>query len=413
MKKIIIVGVGAQGSTIAKRMNEDPNVSEIICADYDLKAAQALGDTLDKATAIQLDASHIANVITASQGCDLIVNGLPVDYNVTILEAALAAKVNYIDLSGYIDHDIGFVASYKEMLFDLNEKFKAKSLTALVGAGSTPGAANVMTREALDKMDSCDTIDICVFDNVWAKKFTPFWWSPEVALEDMSLGTFRYENGEIIEDKAYSRPIMMQFKDMDRKVRLVDHFHDEPVTMGLLADTVLKGVNNVSFRYGGTTLEFSENLFKLGMLSEEPVDLNGTKVVPMELLLKLIPRPPKHPEEIKAIIDEGLEKEEVVFLVRVDGVKDGEKIRIDSYMMSPGLVEAFEKYRVTHEAFATGQCAAIFTKMMVNDMFTEKGLFVPEQLDARARKYFLEELAKCGVTVESFTVNPSQNNPTS
>jgi saccharopine dehydrogenase (NAD+, L-lysine-forming) len=38
MKKIIVVGVGAQGSTIAKRMDEHPDVSEIICADYDLTA---------------------------------------------------------------------------------------------------------------------------------------------------------------------------------------------------------------------------------------------------------------------------------------------------------------------------------------------------------------------------------------
>ena len=38
MKRLLILGVGAQGSTVAKRMNEEPNVSEIICADYDEKA---------------------------------------------------------------------------------------------------------------------------------------------------------------------------------------------------------------------------------------------------------------------------------------------------------------------------------------------------------------------------------------
>ena len=42
MKKVIVVGVGAQGSTIAKRLNDHPGVSEIICADYDQKAAEAL-----------------------------------------------------------------------------------------------------------------------------------------------------------------------------------------------------------------------------------------------------------------------------------------------------------------------------------------------------------------------------------
>ena len=35
----MVIGVGAQGSTIAKRMNEHPGVSKIICADFDSKAA--------------------------------------------------------------------------------------------------------------------------------------------------------------------------------------------------------------------------------------------------------------------------------------------------------------------------------------------------------------------------------------
>ena len=33
MKKVMVLGVGAQGSTIAKRLQEEPNVAEIICAD--------------------------------------------------------------------------------------------------------------------------------------------------------------------------------------------------------------------------------------------------------------------------------------------------------------------------------------------------------------------------------------------
>ena len=59
MKKILVVGVGAQGSTIAKRMDKHPDISEIICADYDIKAAQELQSTLGKAKALQLDARGV------------------------------------------------------------------------------------------------------------------------------------------------------------------------------------------------------------------------------------------------------------------------------------------------------------------------------------------------------------------
>ena len=40
LKKILVLGVGAQGSAAAKRLDEDPGVAEIICADYDKKAAK-------------------------------------------------------------------------------------------------------------------------------------------------------------------------------------------------------------------------------------------------------------------------------------------------------------------------------------------------------------------------------------
>ena len=112
MKKIIVVGVGAQGSTIAKRMNEHLNISEIICADYDRKAAEELSNSLEKANALQLDAGDLNNVIAAAEGCDLIVNGLPLEYNMIIMEAALAVNAAYMDMAGPMEA-IGFVESFQ------------------------------------------------------------------------------------------------------------------------------------------------------------------------------------------------------------------------------------------------------------------------------------------------------------
>ena len=83
------------------------------------------------------------------------------------------------------------------------------------------------------------------------------------------------------------------------------HTHDEPVTMGLLADKVLKGVKNVDFKYGGSGVELAEVLFKMGLLATDVVTVKNTRIVPMNLVLTLCPPAPKYPEEIKAIIDEG------------------------------------------------------------------------------------------------------------
>jgi saccharopine dehydrogenase-like NADP-dependent oxidoreductase len=259
-----------------------------------------------------------------------------------------------------------------------------------------------MARESVDKLDACETIGIYVFEGVWTEKFTPFWWSPDVALSDMGYRTFRYENGKHVTDKPFSRPVMMRLRGIDREVRMVDHEHDEPVTMGLLADKVLKGVKNVDFKYGGCGVELSELLYNMGLLSKNPVTVKDTSIVPMDLVLKLCPPAPKYPAEIKAIIDEGVVAEEGAFLVRVEGTKNNKSLSIDCYANAPGLVESFEKSGLSHETYLTGQCGAVFVKMLVDDVFTEQGLFVPEQFNADARRYCFDELAKLDITIDEF-----------
>lgn len=321
MKRIIVIGAGAQGSTIAKKMDVHPEVSEMICADYDQKAVETLSSSLSKAKALQLDASKVNDVIKAAEGCDLIVNGLPLEFNMIVMEAALAVNASYLDMAGPMEK-IGFIESYELLFSEWHEKFREKGLTAFVGCGSAPGLANVMARESVDKLDSCDSIGIYVYEGLKTKRFTPFWWSPEVAFGDMAYKTFRYENGAHVIDEPFSRPVLMKLKGIDREVRLVDHEHDEPITMGLMAEKVLKGVKNVEFKYGGPCVELSELLYNMGLLSKELVTVKDTTIVPMDLVLELCPPAPKYPDEIKAIIDEGVITEEAAFLVRVDGRKE-------------------------------------------------------------------------------------------
>jgi len=269
-----------------------------------------------------------------------------------------------------------------------------------MSTGSAPGLANVITRETTEQMDTCDTIQIHIYEGVWAKRFLPFWWSPEVALGDMSCPAYCFEDGRIKETEPFSGAMWMNFRGIDRKIRTVEHAHDEPVTMGLMADTYLKGAKNIYFKYGGFGVEFAEPLYKMGLLSSDPVDVKGTTIVPMDLALSLTPPAPKYADEIKAILDEGLECEEGAFLIRVDGEKDGKPLRIDNYVNAPGLFDAFEKAGLTAETYLTGQSGALFTKMFVNDKIHQKGLFPPEVFDDKQRAFYLKEAARLDITVD-------------
>jgi len=406
MKKLLLLGAGAQGSTVAKRMNEEPNVSEIICADYDEAAVKEMERTLEKASALKLDATRVENIVKAAQGVDLMVNALPILLAPNALEAALEANVNYQDFAAAEFKDMDFDKGIEWLLTEWNEKFTAKGLSALMSTGSAPGLANIITRETTEQMDTCDTIQIHIYEGVWAKRFLPFWWSPEVAFGDMSCPAYCYEDGRIKETEPFSGAMWMNFRGIDCKIRTVEHAHDEPVTMGLMADKYLKGAKNIYFKYGGFGVEFAEPLYRMGLLSSTPVDVKGTTIVPMDLALTLTPPAPKYPDEIKAILDEGLECKEGAFLIRVDGEKDGKPLRIDNYVNAPGVFDAFEKAGLTAETYLTGQCGALFTKMFVNDKIHQKGLFPPEVFDDEQRTFYLKEAAKLDITVDRIVERP-------
>lgn len=403
MNKVLVIGLGAQGSTIARHLNNHPLVKEIICADYDPVLAERVGASLEKATGVQVDARRLESIVSVAKGCDLLVNGLPLEYNLKVMEAALKVGGSYMDLSGPME-ERGFVESYEWLFSEWHERFRAKGLLALVGCGIAPGLANVIVRESVEKLDSCDFIGIYFYDGFMSKHYVPFWWSPEVALGDMMYKTFRCENGRIVTDVPFSRPVWMKFRGIDHEIRMVDHEHDEPVTMGLLASSVLKGAKDIEFKYGGPQVELAEHLYKVGLLSKEKVNVKGTEVIPFDVLMAQIPRAPRFEEEIQAVIDEGIIQDEGAFLVRLRGKQSGKECQIDCYTNFPGLEEAFAKSRMTHESYSTGQCAAVFTSLMVEGLCRETGVIVPEQLDTRCRRYVFEELAKLEITVDEYTL---------
>ena len=393
-KEIIVLGTGAQGSTIAMRLDQEPDVGRIICADYNLAAAQRLEKKLTKATAVKVDGSNVNEILEASKGAELIVNGLPPDFNVNLMEAALEGKMNYQDMASGPVEDIDFVGAVKRQLA-YDDKFKEAGLTALINTGSAPGLVNVLAKNAADKLDQLEHIDIYVYDSIWTHKFIPFWWSPETAFGDMAAQPIRYENGEYKFSDPFGNPEMIDFMGLGPR-RMVDHEHEEPVTFGMF----FKGLKSANFKYGGKACDLAEDLYKMGLLSSEPVEVNGVKVTPLDLVCKLTPPAPSDPEAIKDALSEGMALEEGAAMVRVRGNKNGKPLCIDSYINAPGLTESFEKYGITHESFLTGQSAFLFTKLFVNNKILEKGVFPPEVLGQDTRDYYLGEAAKLGITID-------------
>ena len=98
--KVLVLGVGAQGSAAAKRLDKEPNVSEIVCADFDEEAVSHIVNSITKGRGAHVDAHKIESIVAAAEGVDLILNGLPLECTQNVLDAALIVKANYQDYAG-------------------------------------------------------------------------------------------------------------------------------------------------------------------------------------------------------------------------------------------------------------------------------------------------------------------------
>lgn len=405
MKKVLVLGTGAQGTTVAKRLDEEAAVSELICADYNKAAVDELVGSLKKARGVQCDAHDLDSIVDCAQGVDLIVNALPLEFGKNVLDAALAVKANYQDFSSSTAFDddvvLGWIRGLKHQLAVYGPKFKEIGKLAIIGTGSAPGLICCVTRDAMKHLDTCDTIYNFVWEGVEAKRFQPFWWSPETAIEDMSEPAYTYENGELILRPAFEDPIVRKYDYMDREVTFLNHTHDEPVHYGINAKEYFKGCKNAYFKYAGTGMDFAKPLQRAGLLTHDEVEINGRKVVPFDVIVNYIPKPPKFEHEIKEIIDEGIISDDGCMVVEAYGKKDGKDILVENHVFAPGLVEAFEKAGMTGEMYLTGQGGFLFSKMFVNDDFNMTGLITSDMLPMEKVDQYLAYAAELDLTVET------------
>ena len=407
MKKVMVCGCGAQGSTICRKLDQEPNIEEVICADYNFAAAEAVCKLMTKGTPKKVNAANLDEIKEAAKGCELLVNVMPLNFGANMLRAAMDLGCCYQDLSACenlpecmdVNEYDRWIAGIEYMYNEYGKEFAKNNTTAIIGTGSAPGVMCVMARKCVNELDECDTLNMMVYEGVEAKRFLPFWWSTDVALADMQEDAFAFEDGKQIRTKPFSRKIWRKWPEYDmHPVMLCEHAHDEPVYVGFNREKYFKGCKNAYFKYGGVGIQFSEPLYRAGLLSWEEEEINGQKVIPHELVLKHIPMAPKDPEVIKEIIDEGIVSDGGAFVIEAYGKKNGKDVMVELHLSSPGLVESYERAKMTGEMYLTGQGAFLYTKLFVNDMIDQKGLISSDMLDDRQVEQYIEWAKELGIT---------------
>jgi saccharopine dehydrogenase-like NADP-dependent oxidoreductase len=324
MNKILIIGAGGQGGPCASILSKVEDVSEIRLGDINAELADKVAEKIgsSKVKPFKLDASRKEDIAKAADGVDVVINLTLIDFNDTILAAALESGCHYVDTA--CDY------SYLRQMVDgsplkFDGEFKEIGKTALMGCGAMPGMSNVLIRYLCDQLDEVDKIYLrCGYTDFGEPaEVVSAWdpgWSPEIALADFAEPPMIFENGRYTEVPIFSRAENYDFPEPFGRILIASHSHEEPYTLPYY---IGKGVKEVDFKYPVDPLAGA--FVKMGFADENEIDVKGVKVVPRDVLMKLVPRPAnsfldENEAGIEASGDYGW-----IMEFTVDGFKDGEK----------------------------------------------------------------------------------------
>jgi len=349
MQVLIIGGVGGMGQGVARDLIKQEQVTKVVLADLypdPERVSKKLRES-EKTTLIKMDVNDHDAMVAAFKEVSVVINTAGPFYKtaVPVAKAAVEAKVNYIDIcDDYEGTQILFNS-------DIDRMAKEAGITVLTGMGSDPGTNNVLVKWYADRLDSVD--EIYLYWVVSIAELAGAAWDHSL---HMTLGKIpQYINGELVHVEGGTDEVEEQFLEpLGRcKVRYVGH--PQPITL----PKYIKGVKNIIIK-GALIPLWVDELIKeqkdTGLLSTEPMDLNGTKVTPYDMALKLW-------DTIPEGRDNGPQSSGLKVIVK--GEKQGKKITYTADMvgrMAPG----------------TGLPASIAALMMEAGDVTVKGVVAPE-----------------------------------
>jgi len=386
MKIAVIGAVGLMGPMIVRDLSESLDVKEVLVADYNETKAREYAASFKDARIKPsfIDACNIEDTARTLAPFDAVVNSAHLSLNINVMKACLKAGCHYNDLGGL------FHITRKQ--FELHEDFQKAGLTAVLGIGSAPGATNIQSRYAYDKLDEVEAVHFSaaqvykldIADNVFV--FRPPY-SIRSIMEEYSAESVQFIDGDYrslpplsgMEDIVYPEPIGQ---------RTVFHtLHSEPATVPTSFKD--KGVREVTWKLG-LPHDFSDRfrfLASIGFERNEPIRVNNVEVTPVDVLAAVLD---KHvAERLQGIKfkrnDFGIRRAEVI------GKKGDRRVEytVDS---SIGI---HSRWGVS---CGTQVPPSIVIQMQAKGMIKKAGVWAPEQVIDP--EYFFNELAKREIRVQ-------------
>jgi lysine 6-dehydrogenase len=297
--KIFVLGAGMMGRAVVYDLGRVREVENIAVADFDRSRADEVARRFGRGRArgFFADARDANRLAHLARGHDVLLNCTQYNWNLDVMRAALAARINYMDLGGL------YHMTRKQ--FSLDKDFRRIGRIAIAGVGGAPGITNVMARALADRLDRVDSIRVYNAGADEQRYDSPIAYTFSIAtiLDELTMPPVAFEGGRYVEKPMLSEPEPGKFRAPIGSITLRHSIHSELGT--LPASFRKKGVKEVFFKinYDPRLVNLVRDLDQAGFTSRELVAVNGTRVAPRSVLLSLMQQraPKKMARDVEAL----------------------------------------------------------------------------------------------------------------
>ncbi|MEO7522802.1 MAG: saccharopine dehydrogenase C-terminal domain-containing protein [Ferruginibacter sp.] len=345
--QIAILGAGMVGRAIAIDLAKKFEVTSFDISNDSLQ----LLSTHSNIKTRKADLSDYKSYATLLSDFDFIVSAVPGFMGYKTLEAIIQTGKNTVDIS-----------FFPENALDLDELAKQHNVTAIVDCGVAPGMSNFILGYYNSIMQITDFE--CMVGGLPKQRIKPFEYkapfSPVDVVEEYIRPARYVENKHIITKPALSDAELIDFD----KVGTLESFNTDGLRSILFTMSHIPNMKEKTLRYPGH-IDLIIALKKAGFFSIEEIIVKGNKITPMDFTTALL----FDSWKLKA------EDEEFTLMkIIIKGILNNE----------PSTVEytLYDEYdaatKTASMSRTTGYTCTAAVNMLINRLFTQKGVFPPE-----------------------------------
>ncbi|WP_167613280.1 saccharopine dehydrogenase family protein [Maribellus sediminis] len=350
-KKIVVLGAGLVGSVIAKDLSKNYDVTSV---DIDSNSFQKFKDHPQIKTMVA-DLSIPEIIRNTVAAFDMVIGAVPGFMGYQTMKAVIEAGKNMVDIS-FMPEDF----------LQLNGLAQKHKVTVVADCGVAPGMGNIILGHHNKNMHVISyecLVGGLPFKREWPYEYKAVF-SPIDVIEEYTRPARFIQNYEMVTREALSDPELVQFDE----VGTLESWNSDGLrslmqTMKNVPDMIEK-----TLRYPGC-VEYLRVLRESGFFSYDEIEVNGTKIRPIDVTAKLL-----FP---KWQLKDG-EEDFTIMRITIKGTENGTE---KTYTYN--LFDRFDREnKIISMARTTGYTCTAAANLLLDGGFNDYGVHAPELLGA-------------------------------